>query len=112
MGGAIFLALAQTVFSLGLESGLAKHAPGVSSITVVTAGASRFRQVVEEAAVKGVIRSYNDGLQHVFYLAVGASVGLFLFSWGMGFKKVEKKKTPEKKEDEKKTRGGCCCCAC
>ena len=100
--GAVFLAFAQTAFSLGLNDALAKYAPTVSPITVVTAGATKFRQVVDNGALDGVILAYNEALQHVFYIATGASVGMFIAAWGMGFTNIKKKK----EEKEKAAAGG------
>ncbi|CZR65599.1 related to MFS multidrug transporter [Phialocephala subalpina] len=96
-GGALFLAFAQTIFSRSLVDGLKKFAPTVDAQTVITAGASAIRQVVKPEDIPGVLKAYNLGVNRNFYLAVGASAGTFLFSWGMGWSSVKKKKnvTPE-----------------
>lgn len=96
-GGTLFLAFAQTIFSRSFVDGLKKFAPAVNAQTVITAGASAIRQVVRPEDVPGVLKAYNLGVDRNFYLAVGASAGIFLFSWGMGWYSVKKKKvvTPE-----------------
>lgn len=90
--GALFLSFAQTAFSNGLSDSLAKHAPDVAPLTVITAGASRFRNVVDSKDIAGVIESYNTAIQHVFYIATAAAVTVFVVAWGMGWKSVKKDK--------------------
>jgi hypothetical protein len=89
-GGALFVSLAQVIFTNGLASGLVKYAPTVVPSTVIDAGATAFRQVITAEQVPGVLKAYSSGLDHAFYLATGsAGIGL-LFIWGMGWKKVSK----------------------
>lgn len=96
-GGTIFLTFAQTIFSRSLLDGLKRFAPTVNAQAVVIAGASAIRQVVRPDEVEGVLKAYNLGINRNFYLAAGASVGTFVFCWGMGWHSVKKKKivTPE-----------------
>ncbi len=91
-GGAIFLTVAETTFSAGLKSGLAKYAPGVSPLAVSTAGATGFRSQLPAAEVPGIISSYNLGVQEVFWLAAGCAVASFVAAWGLGWKSVKKPK--------------------
>jgi hypothetical protein len=95
LGGALFLAFAQTAFSTALPTTLQKHAPGISSQLVEEAGASGFRAAVPQESVKGVVLAYNEALQHVFYIAAAASVTCFFFAWGIGWKDIRKKKVVE-----------------
>jgi hypothetical protein len=92
----MFLSFAQTAFAIGLADALAIYAPSVSPLVVVTAGATKFRQVVEPAAIHGVILSYNKAIQHVFYIAAGASVAMFVVSFGMGWKDVRSQEVKDK----------------
>jgi hypothetical protein len=95
LGGALFLAFAQTCFSSVLPPALARHAPGVSSELVENAGASGFRSAVPKEMVHGVVQAYSDSLQKVFYISTGASVVCFVFAWGIGWKDIRKKKVVE-----------------
>ena len=96
-GGTLFLTFAQTIFSRSLVDGLKKFAPTVDSQAVIAAGASAIRQVVKPDEVEGVLNAYTLGINRNFYLAASASVGTFIFCWGMGWHSVKKKKvvTPE-----------------
>jgi hypothetical protein len=91
-GGSLFLAFAQTIFSNSLVDGLKKFAPTVNPQVVITAGASAIRQVVKPEEILGVLKAYNLGVNHNFYLAAGGSAGTFVFCWGMGWYSVKKKK--------------------
>lgn len=91
-GGAVFLSIAQTIFSGGLLSSLAKYAPTVDAKTVVEAGATAIKSVVKPEQVAGVIESYSHAINRNFYLSAGCGVGLFVFSLGMGWVNIKKKK--------------------
>lgn len=89
-GGAFFLAFAELVFSNGLISAIPFFAPGVNAQAVINAGASAIRSVVPPGSLAGVLLAYNQAVSHVLYLAAGAAVATFVFSSGMGWKKVKK----------------------
>ena len=91
-GGTIFLTFAQTIFSRSLVDGLKTFAPTVDAQAVIVAGASGIRKVVKPDQVEGVVEAYNLVINRNFYLATGASIGTFVFCWGMGWRSVKKKK--------------------
>lgn len=92
MGGTIFLAFAQMIFSRSSVDGLRKFAPTVNAQVVITAaGASAIRQVVKPEELQGVLQAYNLGIDRNFYLAASASATTFVFCWGMGWYSVKKK---------------------
>jgi hypothetical protein len=91
-GGSIWLAVSQTTLSSSLASALPKYAPGISAKVVAAAGATGFRSVIPKESIDGVIMAYNVAISHVFYIAVGAAVGAFIVSWGLGWKSVKKAK--------------------
>ncbi|KAK3683404.1 MFS multidrug transporter [Podospora appendiculata] len=97
-GGATFLTLAQTDFSQSLRVNLPKYAPGVDTSAIIKLGATGFQHVVSPADLPGVLMAYSKSLDNVFYLVAGASVGAFIFAWGMGWEDIRKYKT--KQEDE------------
>jgi len=89
-GGTLFLTFDQTIFSRSLVDGLKRFAPTVDAQAVIVAGASGIWQVVKPDQVEGVVLAYNLGINRNFYLAAGASVGTFVFCWGMGWHSVKK----------------------
>ncbi|KAF7131369.1 hypothetical protein CNMCM5793_004540 [Aspergillus hiratsukae] len=99
-GSAIFLAVAEVLFSHGLRSTIPQYAPAVDSEIVIATGATGFRGIVSEASLPGVLVAYSKSLGHIFYLAAALSVMQFFFTWGMGWKNVGKPKHDKLKREE------------
>ncbi|OLN81036.1 putative HC-toxin efflux carrier TOXA 25 [Colletotrichum chlorophyti] len=91
--GALFITCAQVIFSEGLGRSLAKYAPAVDARTVLAAGGTGFRTVVEEDDLPGVLVAYAKSINEVFYLLAGLGVLMFGLSWGMGWVDIRNKKT-------------------
>lgn len=98
-GGAVFLNFASLIFGTYLKKGLAKYAPEVDPRTVIAAGATGFREKIAKGSIYAVSQAYNFAFDKVFYLAVGTAVATFVFSFGMGWKKIKTKKDLESKRD-------------
>lgn len=109
-GGALLLALGQTVFLARIGPALERFAPSVSTEALINAGATNIRTVVPAAELNAVLLAYNraltqtfvsrglpwpwryQSLTHVQYLTTGASCVAFLTSFGLGWKRIEKDK--------------------
>ena len=91
-GGALFLSFAQIAFSNGLTTYIPTFAPGVDPKTVIEAGATAVRHAVPGAALDGVLKAYNQSINHVFYIAASAAAATFVFCWGLGWKSIKKPK--------------------
>jgi len=87
LGGAIFLAISQSIFVMRLISALHTYAPNLNAINVVTAGATGLKTIVEmeDAGEEGLRQgklAYNEAITSTFYLmAAGAAVA---FLCGLG----------------------------
>ena len=92
IGGSISLAIAQAVFNSGLDGALKSRAPSVSYEQVTAAGARDFRDTLPAASGPGVVSSYNEAINHVFYLVASLAAVGFVFSCGLGWKSVKKAK--------------------
>lgn len=90
-GGAVFIALGQTSFSNMLKQDLRKYAPGVDPVLVLESGATNIRNIVASDQVQGVLNAYNAAITKTFYIVVGASALSFLTTFGMGWKRVQRK---------------------
>ncbi|KIX07798.1 uncharacterized protein Z518_02452 [Rhinocladiella mackenziei CBS 650.93] len=101
LGGAVFIAIGDTIFSTVLRASLHKYAPGADPQDVIDVGASSVRSNVSAVDLPGVLRAYDYAIVDTFYLAVGGSCAAFLTSFGMGWQKL-----PQQKKDQKKTDGG------
>jgi hypothetical protein len=95
LGGAVFLAMGETLLTNSLKSNLPKLAPKVNPNTVVEAGATAIRDVVKDPVqLEGVIESYAKAVNIIFYVAAAAAALVVFLSWGMGWKDIRKKKDP------------------
>jgi hypothetical protein len=91
-GGATFLTFAQTDFTQSFRIALPKHVPGIDPDYIISLGATGFQKVVSPKDLPGVLMAYTEAVDNVFYMMAGASIGAFLFAWGMGWKDIRKHK--------------------
>lgn len=110
MGGAIFIAVAQSVFQNGLAEGIERGAPGLSPQIFINSGASEIPQVLERMGASRylipVLTAYLDGLRNSYYITVACSGAAFLAACGLSWKKIQKRKpagagSPDEGEAEK-----------
>ena len=95
MGGAVFLIVANAVFSNSLRRLLRPQSSkiGIAPDAVVDAGARGLRQLIpdgERLAI--VLRAYTDSIDNVMYIGVGVACVAFAFAWGLGFKDIRREK--------------------
>lgn len=62
LGGSVFLAIAEPIFTGGLRSSLHRYAPSVNAESIVDAGASAVRSSASKAALPGVLKAYNHAI--------------------------------------------------
>ncbi|KAL9082890.1 MAG: hypothetical protein Q9165_008743 [Trypethelium subeluteriae] len=91
LGAAIWLTLAQTVFSNSLHSALKKDAPGANAAAITAGGARMIRNIVSAQQLPGVLRAYSKGVDSTMYLGIGIGVVAFACAWGLGWKDIRKK---------------------
>ncbi len=82
IGGALFVAAAQSAFLNTLINKLPEFAPGVDPAQVILTGATQIRVAFPEDVVPGILLSYMAGLKVAFAIAIAGtgiafSVGLF-----------------------------------
>ena len=95
-GAAVFLSLAETIFSNSFGNLITKYAPSVSGQSIIDAGATGFRRIVSGTNLAGVLIAYSKSIDRIFYLAAGMGIGCFILAWGMGWKDLRKKKEMSK----------------
>ncbi|KAJ7226633.1 hypothetical protein B0H12DRAFT_1148950 [Mycena haematopus] len=85
LGGALFVSVAQNVFTNKLKDGLASHVPGLNPAIVLNAGATSLRNAVDPQYLPAVISAYNDALVSAFYVSVAMAclslVGALAIEW-------------------------------
>ncbi|KAH6617732.1 major facilitator superfamily domain-containing protein [Chaetomium sp. MPI-SDFR-AT-0129] len=91
LGSAIALSVSDAIFQTNLVSEIALKAPHADAAAIIVAGATRFRSVVNEQDLPGVLEAYALSIDRVFYLAAGLSCLGMLTALGMGWVNISKK---------------------
>ncbi|WYZ42281.1 hypothetical protein EsH8_V_001176 [Colletotrichum jinshuiense] len=101
LGGAIFISVAQNVFTNDLRAGLARELPNVNATAIVDGGANTIRMpgILPKDQLEAVIRIYSKSLTNSWYVAValacGSVAGSLLLQW-----RTVKQQTPPAAGDE------------
>ncbi|KAJ5397645.1 hypothetical protein N7509_005758 [Penicillium cosmopolitanum] len=94
LGGALFIAVGQSVFQNGLIDGITKYTTGVNPMAIVGAGATEMRKVLGELEkldqIDGVIEAYMSGLRDSYRVALALMVVAFVSSLFLEWKSVKK----------------------
>ncbi|KAF4979889.1 hypothetical protein FZEAL_4000 [Fusarium zealandicum] len=90
-GGAIFVSMANVIFNSKLHDELVARLPDVDASAVIDAGAAALRDAVGVEDLPQALLAYSEGVRAAFLLAVAASCGMFITSWGMGWNDIRKK---------------------
>ncbi|KAL7907163.1 MFS general substrate transporter [Trichoderma velutinum] len=101
LGGAVFVAVAQTLFQNGLIDQLEKDNIGIDPQIFINSGASEIKSTLASInrldAFDAVLRAYMLGLRHTYYISVACAGCAFLcclaFEWRSVKKGVDGKKT-------------------
>jgi MFS family permease len=87
LGGAIFVSVAQNVFSNGLVSGLKNYPsiPNLNSTLILNTGATELQKYFPENLLPTVLTVYNEALVGAFKVALGLAcmslIGALLTEW-------------------------------
>lgn len=106
-GGAIFLAVAQTLFQNGLIEGVKRDAPGLNPEIFINSGASQVRQILQDMGMEqytdAVLTAYLTGLRNAFYITVACAACAFLSALGLSWVNIKKKDEGKKPNVESET---------
>ncbi len=92
LGGALFIAVAQNVWTTRLVEGLQSAVPDLNPMIVLSTGATNLKTVIDPKFLPGVLFAYNEALVNTFYVTVAmASLSIF-GSMGMEWRSVKGKK--------------------
>jgi hypothetical protein len=95
LGGSVFIAIAQGLFSntlIGSLSKLGSLGIGNAEIAnILQAGSASVREAVTETQLPAVLGAYNDGIVSTFYVATAAASAACLISIGLEWKSVKAK---------------------
>jgi hypothetical protein len=71
LGGAAFISIGNSILHNDLINASDAHElPGINIISVIAAGATRFRATIPAASLPAMVRVYNSALQKVFIAAI------------------------------------------
>lgn len=88
-GGAIFIAVAQTVFQNGLIEGVKRDAPGVDPEIFINSGANQAREILRgmgmEQYTTAVLSAYLSGLRNTYYIVVACAAAAFFAALGLSW---------------------------
>lgn len=90
-GGAIFLAISESILVSRLTSALTQYAPAVDAALVIKVGAEGLRKVVTAEQLPGALVAYNKAITGVFYLTVAGGAVAFFASFGVEWRSVKGK---------------------
>ena len=94
LGGALFISVAQNVFTNRLLSNLLQTVPNLSPALVLSTGATSLKDVIPQQFLPGVQKAYNGAIMDTFYVAVALAAlsifGAVFFEWkSVKGKKIE-----------------------
>ncbi|MCJ1399411.1 hypothetical protein MMC11_002613 [Xylographa trunciseda] len=89
--GALYLTLSDTIFTNSLVTLIPQYAPSVNPQSIINAGATGFRTLINGEELANVLVAYATSIDRVFYLTAGAAVVCFTFGWFLGWKDIRKK---------------------
>ncbi|QQK43489.1 major facilitator superfamily domain-containing protein [Penicillium digitatum] len=104
LGGAIFIAVGQSVFQNGLIEGIRTYAPDVEARAIISAGATEMRHVLITLGhlnqLDDVIRAYMNGLRDTYRVSLALMVAAFVAACFLEWKSVNKR---DERQDEDTT---------
>ncbi|KAF5343449.1 hypothetical protein D9758_011826 [Tetrapyrgos nigripes] len=90
VGGAIFISIAQNVFSNKLASGLGSQVPGIDPGIVISTGATNLKNVVPANLLAAVLKVYNTALVDAYYVSTAMGCLMIVGSLAVEWRSVKK----------------------
>lgn len=99
IGGAIFISIAQNIFTNKLASDLAASVPDLDPSVTLRSGATSLQQLVPSSQLPLVQRAYNNGITRAFLVATVMAALTLLGALAVEWKNIKaKKNSGENKE--------------
>ena len=95
LGGALFISVAQNIFTNRLVANLLIGVPNIPSSLVLKTGATSLKDAVQQidpGSIAGVLRAYNDALSQTYYVSVAMAALSIFGALGVEWKSVKGKK--------------------
>jgi hypothetical protein len=107
LGAALWVTVAQSIFSNSMRSLIPRYAPGVDAAAVFAGGAGSVREQVQGDRLQGMLIAYSMSFNRVMYLSCCLTAVSFAFAWGLGFQSIRKSRTEAGKAKTKADVDGC-----
>lgn len=85
------VSICQVILSSTLRSQLAQKIPGLDVSMLSSSGATDLTKLVSPSNLPILRAAYNEGIQNVFYCALGVAGFAFLASWFVEWKSMKGK---------------------
>ena len=93
LGGALFISVAQNVFSNRLVAGLKDVVPGLDPTLVLNVGATSLKDAIPAKFINGVQVAYNSALTQTWYVSVALACLTVIGTAGVEWKNIKGKKS-------------------
>ena len=90
--GALFISVAQNIFTNKLVTGLAEAVPNIPPGIILATGATSLKDAVDPRYLTAVLFVYNRAITNTFYITVALSALSIIGALGMEWKSVKGKK--------------------
>ncbi|KAK5987040.1 MFS-type efflux pump MFS1 [Cladobotryum mycophilum] len=100
LGGAVFVSVANNLFTNKLTEGLAKYVPAVDPAAILAAGATDWRTKVSPALLSEVLATYNFALTRTFLASMALGCATVVAAAAVEWKSVKRGKVVPKEEDQ------------
>lgn len=91
-GGALFISVAQNIFTNRLVSNLIADVPSIDPALVLQIGATNLKKAVDPAVIGDVLIAYNSAITQTFYVSVATAALSIFGAVAMEWKSVKGKK--------------------
>lgn len=93
LGGALFIAVAQTLFQNGLLDGIEEYAPELPAQLFLKSGATQIidilKQLGKEDRLPAVRQAYVDGLTAAYWITAACAIAGFFIACGLEWRSVK-----------------------
>ncbi|KAI4095682.1 MAG: hypothetical protein LQ339_007171 [Xanthoria mediterranea] len=91
-GGALFISVAQNIFTNRLVSNLVRDVPSIDPALVLQIGATNLKKAVDPSVISDVLVAYNSAITQTFYVSVATAALSIFGAVAMEWKSVKGKK--------------------
>lgn len=101
-GGAIFIAVSQTVFQNGLIQGVEQNVPSIDPRIFINSGASQVREILQQMGMEqyteAVLSAYLAGLRNTYYVSTACATAAFFAVLGLDWISLKRNKAGNTKQ--------------